>query len=168
MNKYLCLSAAALLAGTAGAAAATYTFTFGTSGGGSYCDGGVLHTDVDSIKTFATWTHTNNNCASGTSEGAGFLIKIKGQGKFYAMSDNFYAKNYGIYSEQLSYLLPAKPKNGAPWQLWVSLNGVSGFEGNSGVLNNVTNGKAHIPGKGTKSTASVVRQMIAAHSKSAK
>jgi hypothetical protein len=163
MNKYLTLTAAALFAGTAGASATTYTFTFGTSGGGSYCDGGVLTIQDNSSKS-AAWVHTNNNCASGTSEGLGLLEKIKGLGKVYFMSDTFESKNYGIFSEQLSYALPAKPKNGATWTLWIGLDGVTTFEADAGVLNNVTKGNAaHTPGKGTISTASVVKQMIEAH-----
>jgi hypothetical protein len=57
MNKYLMLSAAALLASTAGVhAKGTHLtqFTFGTENGGSYSDGGTLH---ETSKTLWAWTH---------------------------------------------------------------------------------------------------------------
>lgn len=162
MNKYLTLGAAALFAGTAAAGAATYTFTFGTVNGGSYCDGGTLRTNNGSIRG-AEWTHINDNCDGSTSQGYGFLTKVGGQGKFYAMSDDIYGRNYNIYSEQLVVMLPAKPKNGAHWSVWIGLDAVTLFQTNSGVLVNVTNGKNYISGSGTKSTTSAVRQAIAAH-----
>ena len=167
MNKYLTLSAAALFASTAAAAAATYTFSFGTSSGGTYCDGGILYIQNNTVKS-ASWVHTNDNCAGGTSQGYGFLAKVKGLGKVYPMSDNSFYKNYGIYSEQLIYVLPAKPKDNAPFELWIGLDGITTFQETSGVLKNVTKGAAHIPGTGTKSTVAAVRQMIATHGNPAK
>ena len=162
MNRHLILSAATLLAGTAAATAATYTFTFATSSGTPYCDGGILYTQNNSVRT-AAWEHTNNNCYNGTSEGYGILTKPKGLGKVYWLSDSSYGKNYGIYSEQINYTVPAKPKNGGQWTLWIGLDGVTVFEGNSGALVDVTKGAIHNAGRGAKSTASVVRQVIAAH-----
>ena len=41
MNKHLMISAAALLASTVSADAGERKFTFGTMGGGSFCDGGT-------------------------------------------------------------------------------------------------------------------------------
>lgn len=160
MNKYLMLSAAALLVSTAGANAAVYTFDFAWDGQWS-CQGGILITQDKGIKR-AAWTDTDNNCAGGTSEGAGILTKVKGLGEVYVMSDTQLGKNYGIFSEQISWTLPARPRNGAPWTLWVGLNGVSSFEGNSGTLVNVTKGKVHIPRSGRAGTASVVRRLLAA------
>ena len=50
MNKYLLLSAAAALASTAAnAGTAVGSFTFGTSGGGSYCDGGTVYSSGANI-----------------------------------------------------------------------------------------------------------------------
>jgi hypothetical protein len=157
MNKYLMLSAAALFASATGVSAATYTFKFDSMA----CDSGIMRTHAGSPQA-ATWTHNSNNCAGGTSEGAGLLTKVKGLGKVYPMSDTFFAKNYGIFSEQISWTLPAKPVNGAPWTLWIGINGVSSFEGNSGILSDVTKGKAHILHGSTKSIVSAMRQMLAA------
>ncbi|MGH6890578.1 MAG: hypothetical protein ACREHF_15560 [Rhizomicrobium sp.] len=39
MNKFFLMSAAAVLASTDTASAGTHTFTFHSTGGGSYCDG---------------------------------------------------------------------------------------------------------------------------------
>lgn len=160
MNKYLMLSAAAVLASGASAYAGTHTFTFGTSGGGSYCDGGTVVTAIGGNKAVRAWKHTNNNCASGTSEGQGLVGKTKGLGSISLMSDTFYGKNYGIFSEQLSYSLPKKLVSGGAWTLWVGVNGVSSFEGNSGVLNNVN---AHVHGKGSVSTFNAVKNLIQNH-----
>jgi hypothetical protein len=159
MNKYLMLSAAAVLASSASAYAGTHTFTFGTADGGAYCDGGTVNTDIGGNKAVRAWTHTNNNCASGTSEGQGLLGKVKGLGTSSEMSDTFYGKNYDIFSIQIAYTLPKKIANGQPWTLWVGEDGVTSFEGNSGTLVDV-DGAVH---RGTKSTAAAVKQLIAQH-----
>ena len=89
MNKYLMLTAAAVLAGTASANARTYSFTFGTANGGVYCDGGTVYTGRDrGIYSGAVWSwqHTNNNCAGGVSNGQGILGKTAGLGKIADMS----------------------------------------------------------------------------------
>jgi hypothetical protein len=155
MNKYLMLSAAAVLA-TTGASAGTFqhSFTFGTSGGGAYCDGGSVYT---SGSTVWSWQHTNNNCASGVSYGQGHLSKNGTLGKAADMSDNYFGKNYGIFSEYLNYTLPKKLANGKPWTLWVGINGTTSFEGNAGVLTNVA------ARKGAKSTTAGLKQLIAVH-----
>jgi hypothetical protein len=155
------LSAAAVLASSASAFAGTHSFTFGTSGGGSYCDGGTVTTAIGGNKAVRAWTHTNNNCASGTSEGQGLVGKIKGLKKASPMSDTYEGKLYGVFSEQLAYTLPGKIASGGEWTLWIGLDGVTSFEGNSGVLNNVD---AHAFSKGKVSTASVVKQLIAQRS----
>jgi hypothetical protein len=149
------LSAAAVLASSASAYAGTHTFVFS-----GYCDGGTVVTAIGGNKAVRAWTHTNNNCASGTSEGQGLLGKVKGLGSASEMSDTFFAKNYGIYSEQIAYTLPKKIANGATWTLWIGLDGVSSFEGNSGTLGSVN---AHVVGHGTKSTAASVKALIAQH-----
>ena len=109
-------------------------FTFGTAGGGSYCDGG---TAVHRWRAYS-WQHTNDNCASGVSSGQGLLGKTAGLGKISDMSDTYFGQLYGIFSEYLNYTLPKKIKNGAQWTLWVGIRGVTSFEGNSGVLINTS------------------------------
>ena len=160
MNKYLMLSAAAVLASGASAYAGTHTFVFGTASGASYCDGGTVVTAIGGNKAVRAWKHTNNNCASGTSEGQGLVGKVKGLGTVSQMSDTIEGKNYGIYSEQLGYALPKKIATGAAWSLWVGVNGISSFEGNSGVLNKVN---AHVYGKGSASTFNAVKNLIQNH-----
>jgi hypothetical protein len=167
MNKYLMLSAAALLAGTATAGAGTYCFNFGTANGGSYCDGGVLYTGVDSgiyHKAVRSWRHVNNNCAGASSNGMGILAKTKGLGDASAMSDNGFAQNYGIFSEQLIYTFPKKIKNGRPITIWIEFNGTSSFEANSGTLQGVTKCKAgDVPvGHGRTSTLAGVKALLVA------
>ena len=160
MNKYLMLSAAAVVASSANAYAGTHTFTFGTASGGAFCDGGTVVTAIGGNKAVRAWTHTNNNCYGGTSEGQGLLGKVKGIGTLSDMSDTYLGKNYGIYSEQLAYTLPKKIANGQPWTLWIGLDGVTSFEGNAGVLTSV-GAKGY--GKGTTSTFSAVKQLIKNH-----
>jgi hypothetical protein len=160
MNKYLLLSAAAVLASTAANAAGSHSFTFATAGGTAYCDGGTVATGVDGgalSGAVRAWKHTNNNCASGTSQGLGLLSKTTGLGKNAAMSDTLEGKNYGVFTEQLTFTLPKKIKQGGAWTLWVGLSGVTAFEGNSGELINVTPAR-----KGAVSTASVLNKLIQA------
>src|SRR4051812_37401101 len=102
MNKYLMLTAAALLSSATAVDAQTYCFHFTTShGGGSYCDSGRISTSVDGGAlngTVRAWVHINNNCAGGTSQGYGFLDKAPGLGKVSLMSDDVLAKNYSSYN----------------------------------------------------------------------
>ena len=161
MNKYLMMTAAALLAGTASANAGTHSFIFGTANGGVYCDGGTVYTGRDGgIYSGAVWSwqHTNNNCASGVSTGQGILGKTIGLGKVAEMSDTFFAQNYGIYSEVLNYVLPKRLKAGQPWSAWIDLNGTTSFEANNGVLQNPMPGH-----EGTQSTLASVKSFIQAH-----
>jgi hypothetical protein len=168
MNKYLMLSAAAALVGTAGTAADAgsliKSFQFGTSSGGSYCDGGRVYNG--SGTGLRAWVHTNNNCGGGTSIGQGMVAGLPTGNKGSDMSDNFYAKNYGLYSVVLNYQLPKRIKNGHPWTLTVGFSGTSSFLGNSGVLINV--GHAAVKHQGGKSTAKSVQQLIQVHKNSAK
>ena len=166
MNKYLLLTASAVLVTTVGANAGTFCFTFDTMAGTRYCDGGRLSTAVDGGSlsgTVRAWVHTNNNCAGGTSQGQGILGKVPGLGKTSIMSDTFFAKNYSIYSTQVSYGLPRKIEDGQPWTLWIGMNGTTSFEGHHGVL--VEAGKCQNGPKshGAKSTLDVVKTLIAAH-----
>ena len=159
MNKYLMLSATAVLASGASAYAGTHTFTFGSSKGGSYCDGGQVTTAIGGDKVIRAWIHENHNCEGSTSIGQGLVSKSKEKGLKNAsdMSDNGFGKNYGIFSEAENYTLPGKIASGQTWTEWLTINGTTSFETNSGPLLNID---AHVYGKGTKSTSSVVRQLI--------
>jgi hypothetical protein len=151
MNKYLMLSAAAVVASATGASADTHTFQFGTAGGGSYCDGGT----VTNNGVVWAWQHTNNNCYSGVSTGQGLLGKVEGFGKVANMSDNYFGAATSI---ALNYTLPKKIKAGNTWYLWVEFSGTSSFLGNSGVLINTTAAK-----KGGANTVAKLKSMIKAH-----
>jgi hypothetical protein len=162
MNKYLMLTAAALLSSATTVEANTFCFQFS----GDSCDGGRLSTGVDGgalSGTVRAWVHTNNNCAGGTSQGYGFLAKTPGLGKVSLMSDDFFAKNYGTYSIAVSWNLPKRIENGAPWSVWIGMDGVTFFEDNSGVFVNA--GKCHnrAPNHGRKSTLDSVRELVRAH-----
>ena|ERR1700734_1463226 len=164
MNKYLMLTAAALLSSAATVDAKTYCFYFATNVG-SYCDGGRVYTGVDGGAlngAVRAWVHTNNNCNGGTSQGQGILGKTAGLGKVSVMSDNIEAENYGIYSEQLSYGLPKKIKSWQPWTLWVGLNGTTSFEGNSGIIWE-QNCQSPAGNHGRKSTLDGVKEIITAY-----
>ncbi|HTK79697.1 MAG TPA: hypothetical protein VL286_04590 [Rhizomicrobium sp.] len=163
MNKYLMMSAAAVLAGTAGTAAnAANNFTFGTAYGGAYCDGGTVlqHTSIWS------WAHTNNNCYGGTSYGIGVLGKSAavvypptGLGfKSAVMSDVYFCQNDGLCSWAISYALPKKIANGNPWVLFIKFSGTSAFLGNYGTLTSVS---GHNNAK--TSTISKLKELIAVH-----
>ena len=160
MNKYLMMSAAAVLASTGANTATAASFQFGTAGGGSYCDGGTL---THNSGAAYSWQHTNANCASAVSYGQGLLGKTAGLGKISNMSDTYFGQLYGIFSEYLSYTMPKKIKNGAQWTLWVGINGVSSFEGNSGVLINVSPAARKPSGHSKVSTLKSVKQLIALH-----
>jgi hypothetical protein len=156
MNKILLLSAAAVLAGTAGAHATTsqYSFQFGTSGGGSYCDGGI----VNEYGIFWSWQHTNNDCYGGTSYGLGLLGKVKGYGKIAVMSDNVFGNSDFV----ISVGLPAKIKDGNTWYMFCAFSGTSSFECNSGPLINV-NKLAKTPPKSKRSLVASVKALMELH-----
>lgn len=159
MNRYLLMSAAAVLASTGAANAGVHSFTFGTSGGSPYCDGGTITTGFAS-GPLAAWVHTNDNCASGTSQGAGYLLRVKGLGKVWLMSDNYLAKNDSVYTEYLEYTFN-KPLTA--WTLWIGFSGITNFEGNSGEMLDVTAGTHGVKCRGTTSTAAMLAQLVAAH-----
>jgi hypothetical protein len=144
MNKYLIMTATALLA-TSGASHAA-GFTFGTANGGSYCDGGTITTRLGGGAA-AGWIHVLDGgkgkksswggaCGSGETSGQGLLEKVKELGDVFVVSDTAFGKEEDIFSKQLQYTLPKKLKNGQPWTMWIGMNGTSSFEANSGVLVN--------------------------------
>jgi hypothetical protein len=160
MNKYLMLSAAAVLASTvANAGTAQHTFTFQTAGGFSYCDGGTVYTSGASVWS---WQHTNADCEGTTTEGQGLVGKLDAvKGKVAAVSDTYLGQIYGIFSEYESFTFPKKIKNGAPYELWIGMNGTTSFQAASGVLGNVDGGQP--VRKGRKSTSDGLKELIQLH-----
>lgn len=160
MNKYLMLTATALLAApNANAGTLLYSFQFGMASGGSYCDGGTVYSNGLPVMS---WQHTNNNCSGGVSYGTGSAAKFPGlKGKYALMSDSFFGQEYGIFSEYLSVLLPEKLKNGKGiWETWIGLNGTTAFEVNSGPLIEVA---AAGHKKSGKSITAGLKELIAVH-----
>ena len=164
MNKYLMLSAAAALVGTAGSANAgslINTFQFGTAGGGSYCDGGAAFTSGGGLRS---WIHTNNNCGGATSQGQGLVGKLSEVGfKGADMSDMLFCKNYGFSAcnTYVNFQLSKKINNGNPWTLTIGFGGTTSFVANSGVYINV--GHAGKAKGGSKSATSNLKQLIQVH-----
>jgi hypothetical protein len=98
-------------------------YTFGTTYGGSYCDGVTLTT---SDKVTYSGTHTGS-CLDSTNYAGGFATTIKGTGKFIDVSttDNLDLPGYAI-----TFLLDTKA---GTWFLYTNIG--SGFElFNEGVL----------------------------------
>jgi hypothetical protein len=156
VNKYLMLTAAALLATSAGARAGTHSFAFGTSGG-NYCTSFTVTTGLDGgLDHNGVWAIVYDSCNGGPNNyGQGLVADVKGMGQVADMSDTVFGQNYGIFSEQISFVLPKKLKAGKPWSLWVGFDGVSSYEADSGVL--VNPGEA---ARSSKSTLDAVRQLI--------
>jgi hypothetical protein len=152
MNKYLMMTAAALLASTAAANAGERHFKFGTMGGGSYCDGGI---GIWSSYVYG-WQHTNYDCAGSVALGTpGIEGKTSGIGKNINMSDaSFFSNNYS--GPICSYDFPPKFKIGGTWSLWCSFSGSLAIELNSGILL-PSNAKA----QGSKSTLAAVKAVVA-------
>jgi hypothetical protein len=153
MNKYLMMSAAAALVSTAAqAGTAVHSWTFGTAGGGSYCDGGTLYTNGSSVWG---WQHTNNDCAGGLSNGNGRTGKLNGFGKGADMSDNM-PHDDGLV---VNFLLPKKFNRHPKWQMDCSYNGTTAFQCGSGIL--IAGGARK--GPSGKSTSSGLSSLIQLH-----
>lgn len=162
MNKYLMLSAAAVLGTATGANAGSpvASFQFGTAGGGSYCDGGTAYTSGSGLMS---WQHTNNNCSGGVSYGQGQQSKGTSVGKGADMSDNFFAKNYYAFFTYVNFQLPKKLKNGKTWTLTIGFSGTSSFIGNSGPLINVSAAAHGVKSHSKTSTVSNLKSLIKLH-----
>jgi hypothetical protein len=141
MNKYLMLSAAALVASTSGAAAAnasrTDTVTFD-----GYCGSvRIVHSGPQYNAAFFS-------CGGAlTGIGFGLAQKTKGMGRHVDISDNQYGNNRSI-AVNTDFSLPFR--TGGTWGLWIEFSGVSSFLGNSGTYS--VNVPAH-QGKGKSLTA---------------
>lgn len=166
MNKYLMITAAALLSSTATVDAGSYCFAFGTGGGSYPCTIYELSTGVDGGtfgKAARALIATNESCTGATNQGYGLLSKVRGLGNVSLMSDDVLAKMYGIYSTAISYALPKQIKNGQPMSLWVGMDGVTFYEALSGYLIRV--GVCQVPSTNHshRSALDVVKAIIAAH-----
>ena len=167
MNKYLMLTAAALLANGATAQAGerpqTHSFAFGTSGG-NYCTSFTVTTGLDNgFDKNGVWAIVYKSCNGGPSNfGQGLVAKVKHMGDIADMSDTVLGQNYGVFSEQVNFTLPKKLKAGEPWSLWAGIGGTSSFEANSGVL--VDTGGAR---RGARSTFDAVKQLLGTRGRAA-
>lgn len=147
MNKYLMMTAAALLGSAspalAGDQAKMHTIHFMTANGGSYCDGMSFQKTGRHV---ASGLHLNEDCAGRDVQVIGTVDKTA-----FHLSEN--------YSNSTAFMFDIfKPiRNGGTWDLWVCLNDTSCFEGNSGVY------KLGFPGKGVSRvpTTARVAEMIA-------
>jgi hypothetical protein len=151
MNKFLMLSAAALLGSIAPASAGdqsrSYTVHFFTGGGAnSYCDGMTFRKDRAEGKHIAVGTHLNDGCGGRDVPVVGTVNRKK-----FTLneSQSSFGVVYDIY----------KPiENGGTWDEWVCYSGSSCFEANSGIykLGFAARGGSRV------STTARVAQMIAA------
>jgi hypothetical protein len=125
MNKYLMLTAAALV-GTAIPALAKqheqiYTIQFGTSNGGSYCDGMSFYKSPYSGAKIELGMHLQTGCGTANTEVAGKQNK-----KTVNLVDNWQGPTTFLYE------ISRPIKNGGTWALWICQEGTSCFEDNSG------------------------------------
>jgi hypothetical protein len=148
MNKYLMLSAAALL-GTAFPLAAANDFTWHTihfysQSGYPYCDGMSFHR---SGRHLAVGLHLNEDCGGKNGEVAG-TVDRKQSTLFESFSGN----------ETLQYDIYKPIRNGGQWDLWACFSNTSCSEISAGTY------KLGFPAehRGQISTAAKVGEMIAA------
>jgi hypothetical protein len=127
MNKYLMLTAAALLGSATTALpedqSRTHSIHLLSENGGSYCDG-LKWQKFNFPADLQYGTHLNVNCTGSTSKIAGGVNK-EGWG---------FSDNYSNFSSESLFWDISKPfKDGSAWSLWVCLNGsTSCVEANTG------------------------------------
>jgi hypothetical protein len=155
MNKYLMMTAAALLGSAAPALAAadqykTHTVHFFTASGvNSYCDGASFQKPRGpTASAIAMGLHLNEDCAGKNGQIVGGVNKT-----VYS----FFEIDSLVTSESFVFNIYKPIKSGGAWDLWVCLNATSCFEGTAGVY------KLGFPaGRGSRaSTVSRVAEMIA-------
>jgi hypothetical protein len=147
MNKFLMLSAAALLGGSvptlAGDLSKAHTIQFYTGSGNTpYCDGMTFQKAGNHM---AVGTHLNDNCSSNIQV-AGTVDKAK-----YTLDENptvTVAEAFDIYRPIV---------NGGNWDVWVCYNGTTCFQGNAGIYKKGFSGAA----RGSVATTARVAEMIA-------
>jgi len=159
MNKYLLMTAAALL-GTAAPALAddqskSHSLHFLSQNGGSYCDG-LKWAKFDPYG-LQYGVHLNVNCGGGTSKIAGGASR-----KGWGFSDNSSPGS----SISLFYDISKPFKDGSAWALWVCMNGTTCFEGNTGTykVGFPANG-SHVPS--TTKVEKIIAEIKAARAKAA-
>ena len=132
MNKYLMMSAAAVLASANGATASN-------AGNGISLGGGCGLNIVGSGKGVYAVLYTS--CGGpGVDTGQG-LSRKTAQGKSVELSSNYFgsAKSLGI-----SYDISLPLRSGGTWATWIEISGVTAFLANSGTY---TAGAAHKKGR---------------------
>ena len=150
MNKYLMMSAAALLGSAAPGFAAhpsgTHAIHFGTSNGGTYCDGMSFYKSPYSGAPIELGTHLLSGCGETDTEVAG-----KGSKTQFTLVEGWISNTTFVYDI-------SKPiKNGGAWVVYICPNGSTCFFGNSG-----TYALGYQPAKGIRqSTTARVGAMIA-------
>jgi len=141
MNKYLMMTAAAVLGSASPALAAdqskTHTIHFLTASGGSYCDGmSFQKSRAPNAPAIATGLHLNEDCAGKVGQMIGTVNKTA-----FHLSEN--------YSSSVAYMYDIfKPiRNGGTWDLWICYSGTTCFEGGGGIykLGFPASGGSHTP-----------------------
>jgi hypothetical protein len=141
MNKYLMISAAAILGSVspafAGDQAKTHTIHFYSSGGQSYCDG---MTFAKTGVHVAAGQHLNEDCNGRDGQVIGTVDTTA-----FHLSEN--------YSNSIALLYDIfKPiRNGGTWDVWVCFSGTSCFESGSGIY------KKGFPASGGSRTPTTAR-----------
>ncbi|MGH6887587.1 MAG: hypothetical protein ACREHF_00040 [Rhizomicrobium sp.] len=126
MNKYLAMSAAALLGSTLPAAAGqlsqAHRIHFATSNGGSYCDGMLFYKSPYAGANIALGSHLYSGCGSTNAPVAG---------KMHA-SKVVLVENWQGEPPVLLYDISKPIRNGGTWSSWACYSGTSCSELNSG------------------------------------
>ena len=158
MNKYLLMSAAAIMASAATAAAASNDSKSATGSGTFYqvSASGVTYCDADYLRWhgsnyFSLYDNETEFCgASVNGVGQGIAGKTKGVGKQVDNSDVFFT------GEAISLTFSTPIKSGGVWTLWFG-TGFSTFEINSG---NYYPGVPHARGGKQMSNHKAVEQFV--------
>ena len=119
MNKYLMISAAALLSSATGTAAATAKWKYDV-----VCVG-----DTPSIGLTHSRVVYNAKWLDGIETGFGLAAKTKGIGNNVDLSNNYFGDARSV---ALNFDLSLPLKDGKAWTMWVELSGISSFEANAG------------------------------------
>jgi hypothetical protein len=158
MNKYLLLSAAAALATTAAgtAQAGSFSVHYGTSSGGSYCDGLIGASTASYVAGQHIYTHCSPSSVYNKNlEDLGLVMKgdknipKKKKGGNAGLSDTTFAVYDADYSVAILFDVETPVAAGGKWDLWEGF-GDSGFLGNEGLL--LAGQYARVPGKSSQTS----------------
>jgi hypothetical protein len=122
MNKYLMLSAAAVLASVSGTNAANKASATIYIGGVS-----AIQLGYSGVVYNARFL----SCPDGAAIGQGLAAKTKVLGKNVDLSDNCFSE-MGLFSSAMSFDLQLPLRNGHAWTTWLELFGTTSFAANSG------------------------------------